>query len=94
MSHPSRWLPTCRDMSRLLSDAMDTRLPWHLRARMYVHLRVCTLCEAYKQHLALLRSVLRHDRARQIVDEEASPRSGLSTEAKERIRRALDSSRS
>ncbi|GKS59561.1 hypothetical protein YTPLAS18_30880 [Nitrospira sp.] len=94
MSHPSRWFPTCRDMSRLLSDAMDARLPWHVRARMHVHLRICTLCEAYQHHLALLRSVLRHDGAPQIADTTTPPQSGLSAEAKERIRRTLDSSRS
>ena len=92
MSRPSRWFPTCQDMSRLLSDAMDTQLPWHLRARMHVHLRICALCDAYKRHLSLLRSILRHDRAR-TGDEATSQQPGLSPDAKERIQRALDSHR-
>ena len=94
MNQPSRWFPSCQDMSRLLSDSMDVRLPWHLQIRMFVHLRICAMCEAYKRHLALLRSVLRHGRAQQIADDATSPQSGLSAAAKERIRRTLDSSHS
>lgn len=92
MSRLVHLLPTCRDMSRLLSDAMDHRLPWHARAKMYAHLRICALCRAYQRQLSLLRAVLRHDPAR-LSDDATSAHRGLSLEAKERIRRVLDSFR-
>lgn len=92
MSWLFRMLPTCRDMTRLLSDSMDRTLPVHIRLRMVLHLRMCVLCERYKRQLGLLRDVLRKDGARLIeVDRPQKPR--LSAEAKERIRRAIDSSR-
>jgi len=92
MSRMFRMLPTCRDMARLLSDSMEGRLPFHVRMRMYLHLRMCVLCEGYKRHLALIRNVLRKDSARLIeTDRPEEPR--LSPEAKERIRRAVESSR-
>jgi hypothetical protein len=88
-----RLLPTCQEMSKLLSDASDRQLPWHIRTRMFVHLRMCVLCEQYRRQLALLRRLLRltndsHSAGVQVVQAQA----GLSDEAKERIRRALDSS--
>lgn len=92
MSRLSQAFPTCRDMSRLLSEAMDRRLAWHVRARMHAHLRICALCRAYRRQLSMLRHILRRDPAR-LSDEATSPHQGLSEEAKERIRRALDSSR-
>ncbi len=77
----------------MLSDALDQRLPWHIRTRMFVHLRMCVLCEQYRHQLALLRRFLpfkndSHSSGVQVWQ------AGLSDEAKERIRRALDSSHS
>jgi len=93
MSWVARLLPTCQEMSKLLSDALDRRLPWHIRTRMFVHLRMCMLCKQYQHQLALLRRLLRltndsHSAGVQVLQ------AGLSDEAKERIRRALDSSHS
>ncbi|MDR4469557.1 MAG: hypothetical protein MRJ68_14885 [Nitrospira sp.] len=92
MSGSTRWFPTCQEMSRLLSDAMDRPQPWHLRARMYVHLRICALCTAYKQQLAFLRATLRHDRMGH-GNNVSAPHTRLSDAAKARIRRALEASR-
>lgn len=93
MSWVARLLPTCQEMSKLLSDTLDRRLPWHTRGRMFIHLRMCVFCEQYRHQLALLRRLLRltydsHSSGRQ------TPQPRLSDEAKERIRRALDSSHS
>lgn len=88
----SRLLPTCRDMSRLLSDAMDRDLPFHMRARMRLHLLTCVLCERYKDQLHLIREALRKDDAG-MEDKGSAKKPCLSAEAKERIQRALDSHR-
>ena len=90
MSWMFRMLPSCREMARLLSDSMDHAVPLDKRIRMYLHLRMCVLCHGYRRHLDLLRNVLRSDSAR-LVEADSPYNSRLSTEAKERIRRALDS---
>lgn len=92
MSPLSRALYTCEEMSRLLSDAMDRPLPWHTRFRMRTHLLICVLCQRYKQHLALLRAVLRN-RGTKLNDDDRPNTPSLSPEAKARIQRALDSHR-
>ncbi|MDP1770206.1 MAG: zf-HC2 domain-containing protein [Nitrospirota bacterium] len=83
---------TCQDMARLLSDAMDRSLPWHTRLRMHLHLRLCLLCRRYQQQLTLLRTVLRK-RATTLDEDDRADAPTLSPEAKARIQRALDSSR-
>lgn len=93
MNWVARFLPTCQEMSHLLSDALDRRLPWHIRARMFLHLRMCVLCEQYRHQLALLRRLLRFKDDSHSTRRHA-PQPGLSDEAKGRIRRALDSSHS
>ncbi len=84
---------TCQEMSGLLSDMMDHRLPWHIRLRIRVHLWMCELCNGYQHQLTLLRSLVRHKR---VVpsEQESALQPELSVEAKERMRRALESYRS
>lgn len=92
MSWLFRMLPTCRDMTRLLSDSMDRALPFHVRMRMHLHLRMCVLCEGYKHQLGLIRDVLRKDGTR-IMEADRPQKSCLSAEAKARIQRALNTHR-
>lgn len=71
------FLPDCRDMSRLLSEARDAgRLG--LRARL--HLLICDVCRRVRAQFDVLGAVVR-----------GSPSTGpsLTPEAKERLRRAL-----
>lgn len=92
MSWLSHILFTCKDMSRLLSDAMDQSLPWQTRLRMRAHLQICALCRRYQQQLTLLREVLRK-RNTMLHDNADIDAPSLSAEAKSRIQRALDSHR-
>ncbi|MBI3288733.1 MAG: hypothetical protein HYZ74_04365 [Elusimicrobia bacterium] len=71
-------LPTCRDMSRLISDARDGR-GLGLFARL--HLAICAIC----RRLLLQLDVIGRAAARA---PEAGP--ALSEEAKKRLRRSLD----
>lgn len=92
MSWITRSLFTCQDMSRLLSDAMDQSLPWHVRLRMRAHLHICALCRRYERQLTLIRAVLRKNSAT-LSDEDGPTTPGLTPEAKARIQQALDSRR-
>jgi hypothetical protein len=79
-------------MTRLLSDAMDRTLPFHVRMRMRLHLKICAVCERYKHQLTLIRKLLRKDGAL-LIDHYRRQKPCLSAEAKARIQRALDSHR-
>lgn len=71
-------LPSCREASKYLSEALDSGRPlgWHIR----LHLGVCEACRRVLAQFALLR----HGAAS--ASEEGAV---LSLEAKARLRRAL-----
>lgn len=49
----------CKDITRLLSESMDRKLPWHLRAGIWFHHLFCIWCRRYGRQLRLIRQVLR-----------------------------------
>ena len=71
-------LPSCREASKLLSEARDTGRSLGLNLRL--HLALCDVCRRVLAQFAVLSAVVKKE-----------PRSGpgLSPEAKERLRRAL-----
>src|SRR5215216_4345624 len=83
-----RRLPNCKDMSLVMSQSMERRLTLRERAAMKLHLLVCIWCVWYLEHLHFIRDTL-HTRADQLTKEESSATDSLSTEARDRIRRAL-----
>ncbi|MEW6302682.1 MAG: hypothetical protein AB1705_04375 [Verrucomicrobiota bacterium] len=78
----SPWLPSCQEVSRLQSQAMDSSLPWLLRLRLKLHLCFCSWCSNYREHLHFLR----HAMHRWQCDETDAH---LTPEARDRIRKAL-----
>jgi hypothetical protein len=93
MTHAVRYfllrrLPNCKDMSLVMSQSMERRLTWREHAAMKLHLWVCIWCVWYLEHLHFIRDTLR-TRADQLPSEESSAIDPLSTEARDRIRRAL-----
>ena len=48
----------CKEASRLLSQAMDQKLPLWDRARLRLHLAVCDACANFSHQLQLLRRAL------------------------------------
>jgi hypothetical protein len=82
-------MPSCRTVSRLVSDALDRRLPWRTRLLLRLHFFICTSCARFRKQLLFLREVI--DR---YLDAERRGRpvfpAVLSLEARTRIRRALE----
>jgi hypothetical protein len=72
-------LPSCRDVSRLLSESRDTGRP--LGRHVQLHLWICAVCRRVLEQFSVLGSVVK-----------TPPESGpsLSKDAKKRLRRALD----
>ena len=92
MNQRFRFMLNCEETAQLLSDSMDRRLSVYARIRIYAHLRVCRLCQAYKHQLQLVRDLFKKSPT-ELVDSEDSVASGLSAEAKRRIIQAIDSLR-
>lgn len=71
-------LPTCRDVSKILSEARDTGRPLGLHVR--IHLGICGVCRRVLAQFAIMGAAVK-------TVPDAGP--SLSADAKERLRRAL-----
>jgi len=78
-------MPTCQQVSRLQSDALDQPLSLPKRFGLRLHLLVCKWCRRYGRQIRFLRRAI-HERPDAV--NEATPRT-LSPEARERFKRAL-----
>jgi hypothetical protein len=56
-------LLSCKEASRLLSQAQDRRLAWTERVKLRLHLGVCSACTRFARQLALVRAALERYRA-------------------------------
>lgn len=81
-----RTLPTCQHTVDTISQSMERSLSIRERIKLKLHLWICVWCQWYIEHLHVIR-----DAARAKADEPANVISGpgLSSEARERIRRRL-----
>lgn len=52
-------MPTCKEVHRLVSEAMDRELSLGERARVRLHLLVCGACTRFNGQMALLRRAMR-----------------------------------
>jgi hypothetical protein len=53
-------MPTCHDVTRLQSRALDETLPVRMRLGLRCHLLFCAWCRRYGRQLRFLRHALRH----------------------------------
>ncbi|MBC7452528.1 MAG: zf-HC2 domain-containing protein [Massilia sp.] len=53
------WKPSCREVHRLVSEAMDRELSLLERSRMRLHLLVCGACTRFHGQMDLLRRAMR-----------------------------------
>ncbi len=75
----------CRQATRLVSQAMDVKLPWHRRLAMRAHLLYCVWCRRYSAQLQVLRKA-----TRELPPEAVNPLpQKLSNEQKEQMRARL-----
>lgn len=83
-----RVMPSCRDISQLISDAMDRNLPWHKRLSIRLHVSMCKFCRRYEKQLHLLHEGVGHyaNTEKNIVEKSLSPA------AKDKLEKALGNS--
>src|SRR5438094_9629754 len=77
--------PKCRDMVRILSQAMDQPLPLTMRIKKRIHYLICCWCQRYEEHLRYIRETV--SRFPEHADKASD--ASLPPEAKERIKAKL-----
>jgi len=82
-----RVMPSCKDISELVSQGMDTQLPLMKRLSIRLHVSMCSLCRRYEKQLHMLRVGTHHYAS----PDENQVQESLSPEARERLQRKLSS---
>jgi hypothetical protein len=86
-----KYLPGCRDITALISRSMEKDLSWREKLVVKTHLYTCIACRRYLSQIIFMSEVLgKQEESRE--KGEFAPR--LSTEASERLKNALKSSKS
>ena len=80
-----RVMPSCRDISQLISDGMDRHLPLRKRLSIRLHVSMCKYCRRYENQMHLLHEGVGHyaDPEVNVVEKSLSPA------AKEKLEKAL-----
>ncbi|MFO7901539.1 MAG: hypothetical protein R6U98_02665 [Pirellulaceae bacterium] len=78
----------CREISKLVSESMDRRLPAGERFHVWAHLLICVFCRGFNHQLRLLRLAIRKDPERLMMAHNPSE-NGLSREAANRMKATL-----
>ena len=52
---PMKLIPTCREVSELLSQAQERPLTFREKFALYVHLPLCNGCRNFRTQLAFIR---------------------------------------
>lgn len=79
----------CKDVSPLFSYALDRELSLIERFRIKFHLLTCNACKSYVTNLGFMREVF-HAQEKKL--EPVKPSQTLSEDAKDRLKKALESS--
>ena len=56
-------LVSCKDASRLLSQAEERPMSWWERTRVRWHLAVCAMCRAFERQVVFMRETMRRYRS-------------------------------
>ena len=78
------WIMSCKQISMLISQSLDTPLPLTRRMGIRLHLMMCIFCRRYNRHLHLIHSLLVREQKNFLENEK------LSLQARQRILQAVD----
>ena len=76
----------CRQVTRLVSQSMEVRLPWYQRVGVRFHLLYCVWCRRYASQVQFLRKAAKG----LAMEAQNASASTLSPEAKEQMRKRLE----
>ena len=82
----SGWMFNCSEVTRLVSESLDRKLPLSQRIGIRIHFLMCKLCPEMKKQMLFIREAMRS-----FSDENIIPDSDefLSPEVRDRIKLAL-----
>ncbi len=81
---------SCKEVSRLLSESMERKLSFWERIGLWFHLSMCKLCKGFSKDLQQLREAARRH-AQHVESDATDLDAALSSESRERMKRALES---
>ncbi|QDT05533.1 hypothetical protein K227x_39330 [Rubripirellula lacrimiformis] len=81
---------TCKQISELISQSLDRPLPLGKRMSVWMHLKMCRLCAAFRRDQVLFQSSLSRE-LEQVAKYEKDPTVRLPDDAKRRIAKAMQS---
>lgn len=80
------WMFNCHEVTRLVSESLDRKLPLYQRMGIRMHLLMCKFCSQYRKQLLLMKEILTRynesDRPKDIFEP-------LSEEARKRMKHLL-----
>ncbi len=79
------WMFNCKEVSRLVSESLDRKLPLYQRIGVRIHLLMCKFCRRFQQQLMLIREIFRAG----ALYKDTEPYLSLPPEAQKRIKRFL-----
>ena len=83
-------IPTCEEVTQLVSESMDRKLPLGKRLAMHVHFMGCRFCRRFRRQLLLIRKAGQQYK-NSVGEEQDQSEHSLSPEAIERIKQSLKS---
>ena len=82
----SHWMYTCKEVTQMVSESLDRKLPLHQRMGIRLHLFMCKLCSRFRKQMLILREAM-HLQDRYVED--ANHPLTLNLDTRERIKHAL-----
>ena len=79
---------SCKEVSHLVSESLDRKLPFWQRMQVRMHLLMCRFCSRFRNQTLFLRDAARHY-LMAVEETETATSTGLSPEARDRIKKAL-----
>jgi hypothetical protein len=83
------FMPSCKEVSRLVSESMDRELPFRQRFSIRLHLLMCSLCSRFRRRFAFLREAA-HAFGESGDEGEQPANLQLSPQARARIKQILE----
>ncbi|QDT00755.1 anti-sigma factor family protein [Adhaeretor mobilis] len=81
---------SCKEITKLVSESLDRELTWRQRVGLWMHIGMCGMCWRFRKDLIHIHEETRRQ-AKRIEDETGDSAEQLPIEARNRMKRLLES---